>query len=245
MGEYAKHKGEEIKIGTCENMYYLRFDQRHKVKALPGNVDPNGEDAYALRFRFPWPNEDKNEPGQFEDYGKAVAVHYFDAYGAHKQDDIKAPAGVEHYSVQFVASAGYLVSLPCPEGPQVLELPLNGGTMTVDLEGLNIHRNGFSGAVQLVQQKFLKDGRLVPVCRCGGCGTAWRVEEPSDIEALAVAFRGEGDSRIRQSRDQSPQEGAFWHTIADRILEGAKLKPVDDGGWEQAAQEQEREEVQS
>ena len=60
MGEYAKHKGEEIKIGTCENMYYLRFDQRHKVKALPGNVDPNGADAYALRFRFPWPNEDKN-----------------------------------------------------------------------------------------------------------------------------------------------------------------------------------------
>ena len=51
----------------------------------------------------------------------------------------------------------------------------------------------------------------------------WRVEEPSDIEALAVAFRSEGDSRIRQSRDQSPSEGAFWHTIADRILSGANI----------------------
>ena len=31
MGEYASYLGERIKIGTCENMYYLRADQRHLV----------------------------------------------------------------------------------------------------------------------------------------------------------------------------------------------------------------------
>ena len=40
MGEYAKYNNQEIKIGTCETMYYLRYEDRHKVKALKGNVDP-------------------------------------------------------------------------------------------------------------------------------------------------------------------------------------------------------------
>ena len=31
MGEYARFRGAEIKIGTCESMYYLRADQRHLI----------------------------------------------------------------------------------------------------------------------------------------------------------------------------------------------------------------------
>lgn len=190
MGEYAKRTdtGTSIKIGTCESMYYLRADQRHLVQHEPGNVNPNGADA--LSIRFPWPDEDKIEPGNFENYGRSVAV-----------DGVSIPANLEHYTVQFSAHAGYLVSLPCPEGHQGV------------LAALTIHRNGFAGAVKLVQQKLLADGRLVPVCECGGCGTAWRIEEPAEIEALAVAFRAEGDRR----------GGTFFQSIADRILEGAGL----------------------
>jgi hypothetical protein len=170
MGEHAKYHGEEIKIGTCEDMYYLRFDQRNKVTPLRGNVDPGSEsDVHALRFRFPWPDEDKNEPGAFESYGRAIAAH-----------DIMAPAGVDHSTVQFVAHAGYLVSLPCPEGQ-----PGCTPGFTTRVNGLHVARNGFSGAVQLVQQKLLADGRLVPVCRCGGCGTARR--KPSRTPALNVS----------------------------------------------------------
>jgi len=198
MGEYAKHKGEEIKIGTCEDMYYLRFDQRHLVQALPGNVDPNSDDALSIRFRFPWPNEDRNEPGDFEQYDKGVAVHYYDAYGMVKQDDIKAPAGVDHYTVQFVAHAGYLLSLPCPEGPQVLELPLNGGKMTVDLKGLNIHRNGFSGAVQLVRQKLLADGRLVP-----GLSVWWLWYDVARRGTIRYRGPGRGIQERRRQPDQT------------------------------------------
>jgi hypothetical protein len=138
-------------------------------------------------------------PGEFEDYGRSIAI-----------SGIQAPTDVDHYNVQFTAHAGYLASIPCPEG-------------NVHIQGLIVHRNGFSGAVKLIAQKLLTDGRLVPVCQCGGCGSLWRVEDPAEIEALAVAFRAEGDSRIRQSRDKSPSEGAFWHTIADRILEGAQI----------------------
>jgi hypothetical protein len=54
MGEYALYKGQQIKIGTCETMYYLRADQAHLVTPLPGNVDPI-KDADEIRFRFPSP----------------------------------------------------------------------------------------------------------------------------------------------------------------------------------------------
>lgn len=213
MGEYARRlsDGQNIKIGTCESMYYLRADQRHLVKGERGNVDPNSSDALSIRFRFPWPDEDHIEPGsdEFHDngYERAIQVR-----------GMQAPIGVEHYTVQFSAHAGYLVSLPCPEG---VDACTDG--LRTSVNGLTVHRNGFSGAVKLVQQKLLADGRLVPVCQCGGCGAKWRVEDPSEIEALAVAFRAEGDSRIRQSRDQNPGEGRFWHQIADRILAGAHL----------------------
>jgi hypothetical protein len=183
-------------------MYYLRADQRGLVRATPGNVNPNGREALALRFRFPWPDEDATLPGEFQPYERALSVPGF-----------SVPEGVEHYSVQFSAHAGYLVSLPCPEGADAAAL------------GLTIHRNGFGGAVQLVQQKLLADGRLVPVCRCGGCGAAWRVEEAADIEALAVAFRAEADRRERlgQPHGTGRADRRFYDQVADRILVGARL----------------------
>lgn len=208
MGEYARRNSDacEVKIGTCESMYYLRADQRHLVTGIANSVNPNGSDALSLRFRFPWPNEDNILPGEFQDFERSIPA-----------PGILAPAGIEHYSVQFVASAGYLASLPCPES-------------SATLPGLTIHRNGFGGAVQLVQQKLLADGRLVPVCKCGGCDTAWRLEDAADIEALVVAFRAKGDQVQRQhaigpyGQDGSIDGGAtFYHKIADRILEGAGL----------------------
>jgi hypothetical protein len=200
MGEYASFNGQEIKIGTCESMYYLRARQRMFVRALAGNVDVRGKDALCVRFRFPWPDEDKVEPGAFQDHDRAITAHGIDV-----------PEGVDHNTVQFRANAGYLLSLPCPEGPST--------------HGIKIHRNGFGGAVRLTQQKLLADGRIVPVCCCGGCGAAWRLEEPDEIEALANAFFDEGERRRGDAwTDDGTRVGhVFWHTIAQRILEDAKL----------------------
>ena len=207
MGEYARFRGEEVKIGTCEDMYYLRADQRFSVAYVPGNVQPS---TVGLRYRFPWPDEDMIQPGsdRFHDNGYHRSI-FVPGYAA--------PANVEHSNVQFVAQAGYLISLPCPEG---LPDSTPGLTATRDYKGHTIHRNGFSGAVHLVSQKLMEDGRLVPVLRCGGCGAMWRVEIAGDIEALAVALRSEGDTKARRG---TARDGEFWHTVADRVLAGAKL----------------------
>ncbi|MHB1310622.1 MAG: hypothetical protein ACYC3L_01305 [Gemmatimonadaceae bacterium] len=199
MSEYATYRGESVKIGTCEDMYYLRHDQRHLVTPERNSLDPVQE-RHALRFRFPFPDEDATPPGHFESHERSVAA----PHGWRPQD-----TSFDHYNVQFASTSprGYLLSIPCPES----------GALPA---GLTVHKNGWGGDYQLVQQRELPDGRLVPVLQCGGCRGKFRLEDRHDVESLAVAFRAEGDRLVRISRDKSPHEGAFHHAIADRLLAG-------------------------
>lgn len=207
MGEYATYRRKQIKIGTCEDMYYLRFDQRTLVQAEEGSVDPVADHA-SLRFRFPWPDEDHIAPGSdaFHKNGfhRAVAVPGF-----------PSAAEVEHHTIQFHAPAGYLVLLPCPESTAYTDNGQPYGRRLVTAPEIGIARNGFVGAAQLVAQKFVPSVGLVPILRCGGCGAMWREESPARIEQLAVAFRSEGDQRERKR-----ENGAWWLTVADRLRAG-------------------------
>lgn len=162
MGEFASFNGQRIKIGTCENMYYLRADQASRVSPLSGNVDPATDDG----IRFPWPDEDSIEPGAFENYDRG-----FGLYG------VTVPEGVDHHSVQFTAP-GYVVSLACPEAE-------NGPASD---HGLNIGRNGHPGPVRIVQQRWF-EGRLVTVCACGGCGARYRLPTIADAQPVIDAVR--------------------------------------------------------
>lgn len=195
MGEYAQFGGQQVKIGTCENMYYLRADQAYMVKPLPGNVDPK-RDRNEIRFRFPFPDEDHVEPGRFDPFDRGVPIH-----------GVKVPEGVEHYNVQFSSNSGYLTSLPCPESPEGKALPFK------------IHKNGWRGDVLLKQQRYW-EGRLVMVCACGGCGALYRLPTLEDAEPYIVALRSEGD---RQAKERGGN-GEFWQTIADRALAGYQVR---------------------
>ena len=108
-----------------------------------------------LRFRFPWPDEDRTAPGDFEPYQRSYPIA-----------DVSPPKEVDHYTVQLTANNGYLASIPCPESGK-------------KIEGLIIHKNGFGAAVRLAYQKPMPDGKLWLVCQCHGCGTSWRVPKMS------------------------------------------------------------------
>ena len=192
MGEYAKFNGQEIKIGTCEDMYYLRFQQRHEVTSLLNSVNLDDlETLQALRFRFPFPEEDRIEPGAYDSHEKSARV----------PDSFQA-GDIAHRSVQFSARNGYLVSLPCPESEEGKAFPHK------------IHRNGHSGAVHLVAQKLV-GSELWPVCRCGGCGAMWRLPKEDGL-ALAQAFTDEAQGNAADH----PEHSANQLTIARRILDG-------------------------
>ncbi len=198
MGEHARRNatGEEIKIGTCENLYYLRADQVHFVTALPHSVDPI-KDAESLRFRFPFPSEDDVEVGNFDDYDRQRRI-----YG------VKPPA-IEHYTTQFKATNdnGYLVSLPCPESDAY-----DGNEL------FTIHRNGYGGAVGIVQQRIW-NGLLVTVGQCRGCGARFRYETLNDVQPVLDALASEAaEQRLFAERNDTPGNA----DIADQIDEFAR-----------------------
>lgn len=200
MGEYATFRGERIKIGTCESLYYLRADQAAAVDYEVDLSKPSG-----LRFRFPFPDEDEIEPGAFERYNRSIPL-----WGLTPPAEL---AG-EHYDVQFKADAGYLLSVPCPESGRC---PVRFG------------RNGFGGAVRLAQQKRVGE-LLVAVVQCGGCGMAWRLETLEDAQPAIDALEAEAERKEHQERlsaehykcEPNPV-GDFYREIARRIRAGYEV----------------------
>lgn len=164
MGEYAIYNGQRIKIGTCENMYYLRADQAHLVKTVSDSLDPIAE-AESIRFRFPFPDEDQVTPGSFKDPDRAQGV-----------EGIPVPLDIEHHFTQFSNQHGYSIGLPCPEYNAAKGSPLN------------FQRYSFVRPVRIVQQKALA-GHLVLIMECGGCGARYRIETLADAQPVIDACR--------------------------------------------------------
>jgi hypothetical protein len=192
MGEYGSVGGHQVKLGTCEDFYYLRASQ---VAAVAG-YSFDAETLAAVRFRFPWPDEDSTPAGGFGDPFRGMRL-----WG------VAVPAEVTHGLVQFSAANGYLWSVPCPEGP---EAPAGIG------------RNGYGGACSLIQQAW-RGGRLVGIARCNGCEAVYRLEDGFELEA-AAAIRSQADEQVRTADERGTEGnreiGRGFHVIADRLLAG-------------------------
>lgn len=129
MGEFAKYKGHEIKIGTCQNMYYLRWEQRYLVDCLPGNVDPITQ-AGQLWFRLPRTMEDGVAPGNFEYYGFGGASPIeikVSRYSQLKADIDEMLEDETHLGTMELRNlnAGMIYNMPCNHGRKLKEMPEN------------------------------------------------------------------------------------------------------------------------
>lgn len=246
MGEFATYRGESIKIGTCENFYYLRADQRHLVSGYEYELAHD-------RFRFPFPDEDDIAPGQFEDHSRGVGIPGY-----------TLPAtlsGDEHRSIQFTNPAGYNLCIPCPE--QFGDGPGSSGAIPVEIPGprhghpagvtiepttLSVHRNGWNGGPVIRQQAF-RGGVLVTLASCGACGALHRLDTLEDAEPVIEAFRAEAvreewrrlssdydterdrwsDGPVNYGFEAAHPEGSsarrFYLDIAARILAGYFVRP--------------------
>jgi hypothetical protein len=171
MGEYAIRKSDEqeIKIGTCEDMYYLRFEDRFKVRALSGNVNP-ATDASGLRFRLPFPDEDNVIPGEYEEYNRSVPLVRHSSFGSDRftDDSIASDAGI----IQLTHPSGLLVNVPCYHG---VKLPDVGKDCKVFWNG-----KGYSLAlyqlrpIRVANDSGVERYQVFPVVHCIHCGHAWR-----------------------------------------------------------------------
>lgn len=205
MGEYATYKGKRIKIGTCENMYYLRPDQIDLVEDEHGLFDHLDE----VRFRFPFPDEDHVNPGAFDPYNRRVGVYAADI-----------PAGVKHEPISMSAGNMLGALVPCPLSPEGRAL---AGMQGMDgYSGIGVKYYFTGDAVRISQQRLL-GGLWVTVAECGACGSAYRMPTLRDAEPLILALRTCGDRELID-----PDRRAWWHAIADRVTAGyTNPTPID------------------
>jgi hypothetical protein len=173
MGEYAirKSDGADIKIGTCETMYYLRYSDRDKVKARSGNIDPMDESIInQIRWRLPYPDEDHIQPGDYEPFRGAML------YGFENPDTVNEP-GILQKSTKY----GLLMNIPCYHGEK---LPENYGE-------IKVFWNGKGPAYELRHLKFI-DGEPWGVYGCIECGQEWR----APLKEL-IPFIGGDNHKVR------------------------------------------------
>lgn len=164
MGEYAKRQdGEEVKIGTCGNMYYLRYEDRVKMTAIPCSLDPQTEER--LFWRLPFPDEDDVGIGCYKDHKRGLRLYQRvgnDPFRTHR--DFIAPACAASPGImQLRNDAGLLLNVQCYHGEK---LPDCGPDARASW-------NGKSWFYELASVKNVA-GLLFPVVHCRFCGEAWR-----------------------------------------------------------------------
>lgn len=182
MGEYAIRKadGARIKIGTMTDMYYIRFEDRDKVRGEEHSVDiaRHPEDS---RFRLPFIDEDGIPPGQYDGYNR---------YAHLTADFTPYPETVEDTATMQVhhQPSGLLLNIPCYHGLKLPDVPT----------GWHAFWNGKSAGLVLSSIRVVKDhlnGQDVlltfPVVRCRFCNNAWRYNWDDVLPHVA-------DARLRE-----------------------------------------------
>jgi hypothetical protein len=84
MGEYVRHLGSTVKLGTCEDLYYVSYPKYKEAlqNSYLFSVENNCAVAYyakpdsGFRFRFPFPDEDRLSFGDIgkHDIRRGVAI---------------------------------------------------------------------------------------------------------------------------------------------------------------------------
>ena len=209
MGEYATLNGSRIKIGTCEQMYYLRADQVHLIQPESNSVNPRlRSHAESIRFRFPFPQEDGCRPGSFEDFDYDLGL-----YG------VEPPEDIDHSNLQFTRSYpsahGILLSTPCPRSKEG------------KASGLKFGYNGYSGPVQIHSQRLVGE-QLVLILRCGDCGAMYRVPTLEECKPVLDVLEKEATQRDHECQRANERPGAvqctssgdYYREVSKRIVAG-------------------------
>jgi len=160
MGEIATRKfdQERVKIGTCESMYYLRWDDIDRVVINYDLRQPG------LSFRLPFPDEDDQLPGQYDPYNRGYRLLPYEDDG--HTIAFEAPETIAHPGlIQLHHLSGLLINAHCFHG---LRLPEGSEEIQSHWNGKDPH------AWELVRVKHHPGAGLLPLIQCRHCGQLFR-----------------------------------------------------------------------
>jgi len=171
MGEYARIGSNRIKIGTCETMYYLRFEDRAKVEPEANSINPGT--CANLFWRLPFADEDGNGPGNYKDHNRGLRLYRIlkdteNPFPPERVEDFEdretiSDPGIIQLSHQ---ASGLLLNVPCYHG---LGLPPVQKPMQA-------FWNGKGHSFELAHVKNHEGRGLMPIVRCRHCSHMWRYE---------------------------------------------------------------------
>jgi len=216
MGEYLKVNGKEIKLGTCESLYYVRLSDLQEIEALGISETIDGNEsvkeyldpASLYRYRFPFPNEDGTPAGDYEPYDKGFAVK-IDPETAPQLYRYLRGTEWEHntvcHSCNVDGAYNVNILLPCPLAH---DFPTN----------VKLSQGGASPVIEIVQQKQV-EGKVWTVIRCGYCKSMIRLDAEGGAE-LSATLNKQADEMAHFKDNASTVE--YYREIAARIMAGYK-----------------------
>lgn len=187
MGQY--YKGE--KIGTCENMYYMRMSQAEKLR---GGADDDGIkfETYLsdneTRWRFPWPNEDGREK---------AGLFYSNVTEFERGYTLRVPQGIEINHSERVCVQGKTcnIFMPCIHSEAWDKIAAAGVTLS---HGQHLQEI-------IVKYDAMRDGERAILFECSYCGQLQRASR-EDWQKIWAYNKEITRKPVRTSRhDREPE----------------------------------------
>jgi hypothetical protein len=204
MGEYIEYKGQSIKLGTCEDLYYTRLDQLKELsgvlKTLGGNlsIDEYLNPKNGFRYRFPFPDEDNIGIGDFKEFERGLTIQL-----CAEDYDL---ADFEHYdkwvSCSDNGSHNVNVKIPCPQSKEFDK----------------VKHSPIDWRIIQIQQVRQIDGELWTIIGCPYCKAKARIGF-DDACKLAHSI----EVKYINVHDATESNKAYYQTIIDRMLSGYKV----------------------
>ena len=211
MGEYITMGDDNVKIGTCENLYYatLRQLQRCAAPERSEYLDP----ANGYRYRFPFPDERGRRLGDYDNYFRGVLF------------SIPKHVGIEigHGKVFYRTDTGQRDERKGQQPPAVgFELPC---IQSDDFPGKKYdwQHTASNTIFEVVQQKIVTDQVKTPgvteiqvVVRCPYCEELCRLSY-EEVEKL-VGFVGQCPETFSDLQRQIVEIIAEGYSITGAVV---------------------------
>lgn len=176
MGEYAKRIIDDkyVKIGTCDSMYYCRYEQKDDVDY--------GYPTDNFFWRIPTPEEDYISVGDF-DYPlfKGHLIPCLLRLNTYRLSSEDISFMISEYGTLQMKdeTSGLIVSLKCPHGFPVDRCGFKKGGDFVK----GMFYNGYQSPIYLYALKN-EDKELRVVARCASCGAMWSFSFSEIVNAI-------------------------------------------------------------
>lgn len=206
MGEYIDYKGQNTKLGTCEDLYYARLDQL-KAAGVDQYINPD----YGFRYRFPFPEEDNLDIGEFDKFNKSHVIKL--AFADYALVDI------DHRTISHACNANgsynVNVMIPCPQSKEFAWT----FTQMPDNTVKRLRHSPLDWRIVGICQQKQVDGEVWTVIECPYCGAKVRICRD---EAEKLCHSIQENYIDRYTGDEHESQRQYYSKIVSRIMGGYK-----------------------